>query len=305
MRVIAVVNQKGGCGKTTTAVNLAAAMAEQQRRVLLVDLDPQGHATLGLGLDPDLLEHIVYDALARPQVPLSDVLVKTQVDSLYLAPAGIVLAGAEIELSLVPQRELVLARQLASVRNQFDECLIDCAPSFGILTVSALVASTDVIVPVQAQYYSLEGLRRVLEAVRLVRERYHAQSAENLSILLTLVDQRTLVGRQIQAQMREIFGSRVFQAVVHSDIRLSEAPSAGEPVLLYAPRSRGAKDYRKLAEEILGSSGSVQPTRPGKTRRGIQKDLLALFDGLVPSEGVAENKTEPSPAADDVLVLTT
>jgi chromosome partitioning protein len=306
MRVVAVVNQKGGCGKTTTAVNLAAALAEQGQRILLMDLDPQGHATIGLGWDPDRLDRTVYDALTDDGVSLSDTLIQTRVSQIALGPASIVLAGAEIELSLVNERELVLARELASVRHQFDFCVIDCAPSFGILTISALVASTDVIVPVQAQYYSLEGLRRVLETIRLIRSRFHTSSAESLHILLTLVEDRTVVSRQIQLQVRDIFKSMVFRTVIHNDVRLSEAPSAGESALVYAPRSRGAMEYRKVAQELLGSDESVEPVSRGKPRRGIHKDLSEFFDGLaVPSESAPEDLDEEMPSIVEELVHTT
>jgi hypothetical protein len=171
---------------------------------------------------------------------------------------------------------------------------MDCAPCFGVLTLGALVAASDVIVPVQAQYYSLEGLRRVMETIRLIRERYHPCSAESLRILLTLVEARTTLSKQIQRQMREIFGPLIFQTVIHNDVRLCEAPSAGESVLQYAPRCRGAKEYRAVAAEILGDATPVEPIRGGVSRRGIQKDLSALFSDVLAAAPLAAQRQAPA-----------
>jgi chromosome partitioning protein len=276
-------------------VTLAAALAEQQKNVLLLDLDPQAHATLGFGLDPDDLEKTVYEAATCPGVRLADVLVPTAMPRLTLAPSSVMLAGADVELARTAGRELILGGLLKPVRDKYDVCVMDCAPSFGVLTIGALVAASDVIVPVQAHYYSLEGLRRVLETIRLIRDRFHPCSAENLRILLTLVEGRTTLSKQIQLQMREIFGTLIFQTVIHNDVRLCEAPSAGESVLQYAPRSRGAREYRAVAAEILGNVAPVEPGSGRASRRGIQKNLSDLFGSVLASAPLAV----PRPAATD------
>jgi len=258
MRTVAIVNQKGGCGKTTTAINLAAAFAELGNRVLLIDLDPQGHATMGLGREPDELKPTVYDALVGNHCSISETVIPTSVEWLDLAPCNVLLAGAELELSGLVGKELVLANQLRTVRDKYNLCVVDCPPALGILTLNALVASTDVIVPVQVHYYALEGLKRLLETVRIIRDRFHPYSSEILGLLLTFVEDQTVFSRQIQQQMRALFGQLVFETVIHKTIRLAEAPSAGEPVLSYAPQSRGAADYRSLAQEILAEPAWAQ-----------------------------------------------
>ncbi len=280
MKTIAVVNQKGGCGKTTTAINAAAAFAEAGQRVLLIDLDPQAHATIGLGRDPDSFKCTIYDLLANNDQTLAGVVIDTGFQGLSLAPCNVLLASAELELGGLPGKELLLGRGLREARDKYDVCVIDCPPALGVLTLNALVASTDIVVPVQVHYYALEGLKRLLETIRIIRDRFHPHSMENISLLLTFVEERRTFSRQIQQQMRDIFGDLVFDTVVHRDVRLAESPSAGEPVLTYAARSRGANDYRALACEMLtGVSRAVEPAE-SRVRRGIQKHLSSLFEGV-------------------------
>ncbi len=286
MRIIAMVNQKGGCGKTTSAINTAAAFAELGKRVLLVDSDPQAHATIGVGQNPDALQKTIYDVLIRPETRLADVVVPTSRERLDLAPGNVLLAGVELELIGKPGREMSLARALQTVRDNYDLCVIDCPPSLGILTLNALVTSTDIIVPVQMHYYALEGLRRLLDTVRIMRQRFHPYSVENVSVLLTFSEERTTFGRRMREQMHEVFPGLVFNTVIHRNIRLAEAPSAGECILTYAPASKGAADYRALAAEILRTSPMSDGIRPGKGRRGMQKQLAAIFDGVwIPRSG--------------------
>jgi chromosome partitioning protein len=249
MRTVAVGNQKGGCGKTTTAINTAAAFAALGYQVLLIDLDPQSHATLGLGYDPNDLDKTIYDAMTNAQTPMPSVIIQTNVERLDLAPSNILLAGAELDLRGALGKELVLSEQLRMVADRYDMCIIDCPPSLGLLMLNALVASTDVIVPVQVHFFALEGLKRLLKTIQVLRDRFYPCSVKPLGLLLTLVETRTILSRQVQRGMREFFGSLVFDTVIHRTVTLAEAPGAGETVLTYAPNSTGAAEYKALAQE--------------------------------------------------------
>jgi chromosome partitioning protein len=251
MRTIAIANQKGGCGKTTTAVNLAAAFAEFGKRTMIMDLDPQAHSTLGFGQNPEILDKTVYHALTNVQIPLPKVIIDTNVENLDLAPSNILLSGAELEMADIIGREFVLSEQFRLVSEQYDFCVMDCPPSLGLLTLNALVASTDVIVPVQVNYYAMEGLRQLLETADIIRMNFQPCYVKILGLLLTFVEDRTLLSRQIQHQMREYFGDLVFDTVIHRTVRLAEAPSAGESILTFAPESKGAAEYSALVEEII------------------------------------------------------
>ena len=257
MRTIAIANQKGGCGKTTTAVNLAAAFAEKNYRVLLIDLDQQGHSTIGFGYDPDKLNMTIYDALVNDKIEIPEVTMNTKIERLDLAPSNVMLSGAEIDLKNI----VVLSEKLKMVSEKYDITIIDCPPSLGMLTLNGLLASTGVVVPVQVHYYAMEGLKQLFETVNVIAERFYPSQVRILGVLLTLVENNTLLSRQIQQQMREFFGDMVFDAVIHKNVRLAEAPSAGEPALFYAPGSRGTAEYRALAEEIINGWTRVEQVK--------------------------------------------
>ena len=256
-RVIAIANQKGGVGKTTTAVNLGAALADLGFRVLIVDLDPQGNATTGVGLNPRDVSGSIYDVLMS-NTPMDDCVEATAIQNLFVAPATIDLAGAEIEL--VPQisRELKLKRAIDSVRDEFDLVLIDCPPSLGLLTVNGLAAADDVLVPIQCEYYALEGLGQLLRNVALVQADLNP-SLDVRGIILTMYDARTKLADQVVDEVREYFGPKVYRTVVPRTVRLSEAPSYGQPITVFDSRSSGAQAYRDLAKEV--SRGATRRAR--------------------------------------------
>ena len=256
-RVIAIANQKGGVGKTTTTVNVGAALAELGYRVLVVDLDPQGNATTGLGVDARNFELSMYDVIMRDQ-PMEDCIEPTSVKNLFVAPATIDLAGIELELVPAFSRELKLKRAIDSVVDDFDFVLIDCPPSLGLITVNGLAAADEVMVPIQCEYYALEGLGQLLRNVNLVSSNLN-ETLEVTTIVLTMFDARTRLSLDVANEVREHFADRVCKSVIPRTVRLSEAPSFGQPITVFDPTSRGAVAYRELAKEV--SNGAPQRAR--------------------------------------------
>ncbi len=251
-RIIAVANQKGGVGKTTTTVNLSAALAELGQRVLVVDLDPQANATTGLGIDPFAGGVSTYDVLLQ-NGRMEDSIVSTQVENLRLAPSTLDLAGAEIELVPAFSRERRLDSALATVTHDFDFIFVDCPPSLGLLTVNAMAAAREVMVPIQCEYYALEGLGQLMRNIDLVRSSLNSDLEISL-IVLVMYDGRTKLSAQVASEIRSYFGDKVCHQMIPRNIRLAEAPSYGAPVTITHPRSRGALAYRELAKEVVGGA---------------------------------------------------
>jgi chromosome partitioning protein len=247
-RIFAVANQKGGVGKTTTAVNLGASLAHLGLRTLVVDLDPQGNASTGLGLDTRNLESSMYDVMMH-ELPLEDCIEPTSVKHLFVAPASLDLAGAEIELVPAFSRELRLKRAIETVKDDYEFLLIDCPPSLGLLTVNGLAAATEVLVPIQCEYYALEGLGQLLRNVDLVRRSLNP-TLEVTTIVLVMYDARTKLSDQVVAEVRDHFGEKVCRTIIPRTVRLSEAPSFGQPIIAFDASSRGAIAYEELAREV-------------------------------------------------------
>lgn len=252
-RIVAVANQKGGVGKTTTAINLAASVASRGYRVLLCDFDPQGNASSGVGYPRARVELSVYDALIG-DVALADVIRPTDITTLFVVPATGDLVGAEIELITADRREHVLADLLATVADQFDYIVIDCPPSLGMLTLNALVAADGVVVPMQAEYFALEGLSSLAATVDKIRTLYNPRLTID-GVLFCMYDARTNLAAQVRGEVLSFFGEKVFETLVPRNVRLSEAPSHGQPALLYDFRSPGAKSYLAVADEYLARLG--------------------------------------------------
>jgi chromosome partitioning protein len=248
-RVIAVSSQKGGVGKTTTAINLGACLAQESRRVLLVDIDPQGNASSGLGINGNDQKTTIYEALIN-QVDLEGAIQATALANLDLVPSGQRLSGAEVELVGMMARETRLRTLLAPVRSNYDFILVDCPPSLGLLTVNALTASDSVLIPLQCEYLALEGLTQLIGAIRLVQD--HLNPGLRIEgVLLTMFDARLNLSQQVADEARKFFAERVYKTMIPRNVKLSEAPSFGKPIVLYDPHSTGAESYRELAKEVL------------------------------------------------------
>ncbi len=253
VKIVAIANQKGGVGKTTTSVNLAAALGVQGRRVLLIDLDPQANATLGLGFTRDRVRNHIYHVLLDG-VPLAEAVHDTGLPGLSLLPSDIDLTGAELELTEVANRETILKRSLQPVREQYDFILLDCPPSLGLITLNGLTAADTVLIPVQAEYYALAGVGLLLNTLSMVQKGLNP----NLRVegaLLTMVDSRSTLSTQVVQEIRGMFRERVYEAVIPRNVRLAEAPSHGKPINIYDPRSRGAEAYAAAAAELASKSG--------------------------------------------------
>ena len=248
-RVIAVANQKGGVGKTTTTINLGAAMAESDKRILVVDLDPQANATTGLGISNRSLQASIYEVIIQ-QTTVGEVICTTEVPNLEVVPSSLALAGAEIELVTAFSREHRLERALETVADDYDVILIDCPPALGLLTVNALVAAQEVLVPIQCEYYALEGLGQLVGNVDLVRANLNPDLKIS-TIALVMYDARTNLSEQVAEEVRTFFGDKVCRQVIPRSVRLSEAPSFGQPITVFDPTCRGAVAYRQLAKEVL------------------------------------------------------
>jgi chromosome partitioning protein len=250
-RIISIINQKGGSGKTTTSVNLGAYLARLGRSVLLIDLDPQANSTIHLGLKPHEIKRSVYEVMMYER-PFSEVIRETEVKNLFIAPANINLSGVEIELAGMVGREMVLRDAIEGISNDYDYILIDCPPSLGLLTVNALTVAKEIIIPVQTEFFALEGMGKLFHTVEIVKKRLN-RDLSITGIVPTMFDGRTNLSREVIEKIREYFGEKVYKTVIRKNVRLAEASSHGRPILLYDPRSPGAEDYEALSREVDSS----------------------------------------------------
>ena len=252
-RIIAIANQKGGVGKTTTAINLSAALAEKNKQVLLIDLDPQGNATSGVGMDKGQLENTVYD-LILGEVSIQECIEYTEFENLYIIPSSVDLAAAEIELIGIQEKEYIIRKEVEKVKERFDFILIDCPPSLNLLTINAMTTADTVLVPIQCEYYALEGLSQLIHTINLVRERLNPY-LDIEGIVFTMFDARTNLSLQVVENVKNHLQQNVYKTVIPRNIRLAEAPSYGKPINLYDPKSAGAEAYMLLADEVINRKG--------------------------------------------------
>ena len=277
MITIAIANQKGGCGKTTTAVNLSACLAELGFKVILLDLDPQAHATIGVGIEPAELKESIYEVLTAG-AKINTVLKHTRFANLDIIPSNILLSGTDIDLVNVIGREGVLRDAIVEAKPDHDFCVIDCSPSLSVLTVNALVTSQFILIPIQTHYYAMEGMKQLFSTIDIVKRRIN-RDLKVLGILPTFLDRRTNISKEVLEGVREYFKERVFQTPIHSNVKLTEAPSAGEPVTVYDPQSSGANDYRALTKEVLvrlaamGYAEAVARAIPVETVPPVEHDI--------------------------------
>lgn len=248
-KIISIANQKGGVGKTTTSVNLSTLLAKRGKKVLLIDADPQGNATSGVGMDKNV-ELSVYDMLIIDEVESKDIIQKTEIKNLYICPSNINLAGAEVELVSMMSREYRMKEKLEQIKSDFDYIIIDCPPSLGLITLNSFTASNSVLIPVQCEYYALEGLGQLINTINLVKKHLNTE-LEIEGALLTMYDIRTNLSNQVVKEVNKYFENKVYKTVIPRNVKLSEAPSYGMPISIYDPRSKGAKSYDKLVKEFL------------------------------------------------------
>ena len=248
-KIIAIANQKGGVGKTTTSVNLSACLGKMGKKTLIVDIDPQGNTTSGLGIDPKTLSLSIYDCLIN-ETDIKDVILKTEFEGLFIVPSNINLAGAELELALKEKREFLLKECLSKVKDFFDFILIDCPPSLGLITLNSFTAADSILVPIQCEYYALEGLSQLTNTIKLVKKSLNP-SLSIEGILMTMFDARTNLSIQVVDEVKKFFKDKVFKTIIPRNVRLSEAPSFGQPIIEYDKHSKGAECYLALAEEVI------------------------------------------------------